>query len=172
MTVFFKSIVRKKRIRPTPMMRPQPEDASDPCARIIAAFALKDQCVYCFRPTHRILMVGGRDGLERTRDHYVPRVHGGRKTIPCCRYCNGLKRDMMPADWWEFRRRNAHLWPRPHAPVRIKPIPMAESLMILREGKEAWSEWKRSQPAEYTNPKAQAAFEAAYRGREHLLRPR
>lgn len=146
-------------------------DASDPCAQVIAAFARGNECTYCFRGMVPISPWGEPDGLERTRDHYVPRAHGGRKTVPCCRYCNGLKRDMKPEEWWGFRHRNPHFWPR-REPVRIRAIPIAESLMILREGKKAWREWKRSPavPAQYDDPKAQAAFESAYRGREHLLR--
>ncbi len=62
-------------------------------------------------------------------------------------------------------------------PGKLAVIPYADSMYILRHGKKAWRAMKaasmvapNSVPVEYSDPDAQAAFEAVYRNRLHMLR--
>lgn len=128
------------------------------------------------------MLPGTYHELTATVDHIVPISRGGGRkgdnTTLACALCNHMKKDLLPQQWAEFMMANPGWWllDRTHrkSPRRsfVRPIPMAESLMILREGKQAWREWKRLQavPVQYSDPNAQAAFEGAYAGREHLLR--
>ena len=45
-----------------------------------------------------------------TRDHVIPKMNGGRKTVPCCWACNQIKGDMSPAMWAKFRDHQAEWW--------------------------------------------------------------
>lgn len=59
----------------------------------------RNNCAYCHRRF-------GKDPTAlngRSRDHLVPRSQGGVDTVFCCRRCNGLKGDMTPDQWNEFR---------------------------------------------------------------------
>ena len=59
-------------------------------------------CYYCEKP-----MTLGDDGSnghppdQATRDHYVAKSKSGRKTVPSCRRCNGIKADDLHAQ--EFK---------------------------------------------------------------------
>lgn len=59
-------------------------------------------CYYCEKP-----MTLGGDGSnghppdQATRDHYVAKSKSGRKTVPSCRRCNGIKADDLNA--YEFK---------------------------------------------------------------------
>jgi HNH endonuclease len=122
-------------------------------------------CGYCQRPMDK-----NSETLSATRDHTVPRCRGGSKSaiVICCRKCNGLKGDMLPAEWaaymtanpgwwqtreqkraekWKVRRKRRELqgYPPPGPVVvppeliyRTGPIPIAESLFILQHGKKAY----------------------------------
>lgn len=37
-----------------------------------------------------------------TRDHVIPRCHGGMRVIVVCRDCNNRKADKTPADWLRY----------------------------------------------------------------------
>lgn len=113
-------------------------------------------CPYCNRP-----MDLAKIQLMPTRDHYpIPKSRGGRRTIICCLTCNHLKADMAADAWEAFIVENRGGWfvarppgmampPISHTPIpsilRAKPLPYAESLMILRLGKRAWKAWKEQQ---------------------------
>lgn len=45
-----------------------------------------------------------RSKNSATRDHFVPKSHGGRRTVWSCRHCNQLKGDLFPQRWDRFRR--------------------------------------------------------------------
>jgi hypothetical protein len=64
-------------------------------------------CTYCHRT-----MIWGDKLLAPTRDHSIPRVHGGRKTktIGCCFQCNNIKDNMMPEMWQAFMDKNPKWW--------------------------------------------------------------
>lgn len=64
-------------------------------------------CTYCRR---RLEAKGSRGRLAATRDHVMPKMHGGRRTVWCCRQCNTLKANMMPSEWSEFMRQNPEWW--------------------------------------------------------------
>lgn len=62
-------------------------------------------CPYCQRPMDR------RDArLMATRDHVVPRIHGGREIIVCCFTCNNTKGDMLPDVWRAYMAANPGWW--------------------------------------------------------------
>lgn len=106
--------------------------------------------------------------LEPTRDHVIPKSLGGRAIVICCRQCNNIKGDMMPdiwaaymlahPGWWaaskgERRRVLAALRTKARPPrfgprrppvivppdlIYAKPLPMADSMFILKHGKKAY----------------------------------
>jgi len=45
-----------------------------------------------------------------TRDHVVPRDAGGQKWLPCCRACNAMKANMLPAQWRQFIETHPKWW--------------------------------------------------------------
>lgn len=67
-------------------------------------------CVYCGQP-------------GESRDHIVPVSRGGlhsrENMVPACHHCNGMKRNMLPQDFfalyrkaaWHFARRAVHAKP-------------------------------------------------------------
>jgi|GEM_PF-729887 len=65
------------------------------------------RCYWCERP---LLSRGGRKALSATRDHIVPKAHGGRVTVDCCTACNSLKGDMSPSKWTRFCSQNPEWW--------------------------------------------------------------
>jgi hypothetical protein len=74
-------------------------------------------CAYC----RRIMEATGSAGkLAATKDHVVPkskwapidRIYGSR-LVWCCRQCNTIKGDMMPADWENFMAVNPQWWRLP-----------------------------------------------------------
>lgn len=152
---------------------------------------LGEQCAYCRRTLENSR---SRSRLAATKDHVHPRRHGGGRTVWCCRQCNALKKDMLEQDWLAFMRSYPEWWknplfskfglahkkrlPRqryePQSPY--KSVPIADTMEILRDGKKAWRAKKEkaktpdSVPKAYDDPSAQAAFEAVYRSRLHMLR--
>lgn len=70
-------------------------------------FQRKPRCTYC----HRVLEhPSSRSRVAATRDHVVPKHRGGTRTVPCCRQCNQLKRNMMPGEWKAFMERHPKWW--------------------------------------------------------------
>lgn len=68
------------------------------------------QCTYCER---RLEAVGSRSLVAATKDHVVPKSHGGQRTVWCCRQCNTLKGNMTPVEWSNFMRANPGWWKLP-----------------------------------------------------------
>jgi hypothetical protein len=72
-------------------------------------------CAFCGIPMKR----RGVSETSATRDHIVPKAHGGRfVTIPACRKCNQAKADMsldafLESDYFAAVRkhRHRHQWP-------------------------------------------------------------
>lgn len=64
-------------------------------------------CHWCRRQ-----LTGSMSGASTafTRDHVIPKAHGGETTVPCCLACNNLKGDMTPAEWLSFCERNPRWW--------------------------------------------------------------
>ena len=128
-----------------------------------------------------------------TRDHAHPRSKGGRLIVIACWTCNHMKGDMTMEEWEAFMALHPRWWngvskrKRKMFAQRVPSgqlalIPYAESIMILRHGKDYWRNWKAGGkpvceccrrpplPKAYDDPKAQAAFEAVYKNRLHMLR--
>lgn len=124
--------------------------------------------------------------LHPTREHVVPRAHGGTNWVWVCYQCNHIKGDRTERAWRTYMAAHPRWWgqqsvtepafvPTPQQPFKIDSY--ADSIYILRHGKKAWRAMKvageipTSVQVEYPNdPQAQAAFEAVYRDRLHLLR--
>ena len=64
-------------------------------------------CRYCRRPLTNPL---GSGTTAFTMDHVIPKVHGGRKMVPCCRACNEIKGDMTPDQWSHVMRTVPGWW--------------------------------------------------------------
>lgn len=62
-------------------------------------------CPYCGRVMDRFSV-----RLCPTWDHVVPQALGGRAKIVCCCECNGIKADMLPAQWASFMAANPEWW--------------------------------------------------------------
>jgi len=64
-------------------------------------------CPYCRRTLQR-----GHPKLAPTRDHYLPQSQGGTGAdiVIACLQCNGIKGDMMPAQWAAFMAAFAGWW--------------------------------------------------------------
>lgn len=136
-------------------------------------------CAYCKR-----IMNSNSPDLMPTRDHIHPRSKGGREIIWACWTCNHIKADMTPQQWAGLMAANPKWWhgvakERRRAARLSDILPYADSMYILRHGKKAWREMvaKREAvgappavPVRYDDPKAQAAFEAVYKDRLHMLR--
>lgn len=115
-------------------------------------------CAYCKRP-----MSIKEPGLWPTRDHVVPLSKGGRETVWACFLCNQLKADMMPDDWEAFMASFPQWWDHPE--FRGFGLPPSKERSAPKPVRP------KSVPIEYPNdPKAQAAFEAVFRNRLHMLR--
>jgi len=74
-------------------------------------------CAYCQR---RLEAIGSRSRLAATRDHVVPKSHGGHRRVWCCRQCNTLKANMMPWEWKSFMSRTPEWWRRPEFQYGIR----------------------------------------------------
>ncbi len=61
-----------------------------------------------------------------TKDHVVPQDAGGQKWVPCCRACNSMKGNMMPAQWREFTETHPQWWK--HYPTTAATIIRHETL--------------------------------------------
>jgi hypothetical protein len=48
--------------------------------------------------------------LYPTRDHVHPKSQGGQITVICCRTCNNIKGDMLPAIWEAFMAAFPRWW--------------------------------------------------------------
>lgn len=113
-------------------------------------------CAYCRRQTEMPRLGCHTHNLTATVEHIIPVSRGGgwrgSNITLACSLCNGLKGNMTPHDWTEFMMMNPEWW---RAPTRKAVLPIAESQMILREGKKAWTEWKARQYAQ--SPKTKKA---------------
>lgn len=92
--------------------------------------------------------------------------------------------DISWLDSWTTRRNADPARPAQPHPTnhKLAKIPYAESIMIMRHGKDHWKQWKASgaaicaccarpnAPLEYGHAKSQEAFENVYRDRLHMLR--
>jgi hypothetical protein len=116
------------------------------------------KCTYCKRDTIKAAKVRLNDPLTRTRDHVIPLCRGGldtreNKVIACLR-CNSIKGDMMPDEWAAYMEANPMWWTLTRYQRRLRslgnpPLPIEESIMILKLGKKAWKAWKSSQPPQH-----------------------
>ena len=63
----------------------------------------KASCYYCGRSVAP---------KELTMDHIVPLSRGGRSTkgnvVPCCKYCNNAKKQLLPMEWEQYLKRFGH----------------------------------------------------------------
>lgn len=57
--------------------------------------------------------------LMPTRDHVIPVSRGGRTKIICCQTCNGMKADMLPAEWSAFMEDNPRWWKLTRVELRM-----------------------------------------------------
>jgi hypothetical protein len=83
--------------------------------------------------------------LQPTRDHLVPRSHGGRSIIICCLQCNGIKADMLPDQWASYMAANPGWW----------LLTRAERRARAREPRKAarLAKWGPRQPLRQGSPK-------------------
>lgn len=128
-----------------------------------------ETCHWCKR---KLASVTDRSRLAATRDHYpIPKHQGGRETVWACRQCNGIKGAKSAEQWHRFMERNPHWWSllkfRNHGsvPGHMQPTIHAPGLVLGRE-----PEIPKRAPIEYADGLAQAAFEAVYDHRLHMLR--
>jgi 5-methylcytosine-specific restriction endonuclease McrA len=69
------------------------------------------RCYYCHRPVHCVTCEPnhGNDKLRATRDHFVPKSHGGRDRGPnivlACKGCNSAKGAEMPDARRDYSKR-------------------------------------------------------------------
>jgi hypothetical protein len=88
-------------------------------------------CTYCKRLMER---TSSHSRVAATRDHYVPASAGGTQLVPCCRECNNLKGDMLPAQWEQFMADHPGWWKRqkrtqkPQSPRTPMESALAESV--------------------------------------------
>lgn len=121
-----------------------------------------EYCAYCKREMVAYSMT------HPTRDHVMPRSKGGRKTVLACVTCNNLKGNMLPEAWACFMEANPGWWAKRENSQFFKP----ETKTQLADRLIAQGAIPTSVPLAYSDPKAQAAFEAVYRDRLWLLRSR
>lgn len=125
--------------------------------KLVAPLPKGRACAYC----ERLLIPN--TSTHPTRDHVIPKSKGGRATVWCCTKCNNAKGDMMPDEWQRFMHEFPEWWMVPgreaagrRAILATRKTPDGAALMAV--------------PKAFDDPKAQAAFEAVYATRLHLLR--
>lgn len=64
-------------------------------------------CHWCDRD---LLPFGHNGSRGASWDHIIPKSQGGRTTVLCCRACNGIKSNMLPAEWASYRENNPGWW--------------------------------------------------------------
>lgn len=112
-------------------------------------------CAYCRRKTEMPSLIAQAHDLTATVEHIIPVSRGGAmrgtNVTLACHLCNNLKGDMTPHQWAEFMMMNPDWWIRSKRVrssdrrfARRQPLPIAETQMILREGKRAWKRWKET----------------------------
>lgn len=108
-------------------------------------------CVYCGRETFPGSRLRINHPQTRTRDHVIPLSRGGLDTkenrVIACLRCNNIKGNMMPDEWAAYMEATPMWWTLTRYQRRLRalgnpPLPMAESIMILKFGKKAWKQWK------------------------------
>ena len=114
------------------------------------------KCTYCKRDTLKGSRCRINDPLTRTWDHVIPLSRGGPDTkenrVLACLRCNSIKGNMMPDEWAAYMEANPMWWTLTRYQRRLRalgnpPLPMEESIMILKLGKKAWKQWKAQQVA-------------------------
>jgi hypothetical protein len=116
-----------------------------------------EYCTYCRRE-----MVP-YSNTHPTRDHVIPKSKGGRKTVWCCTKCNNAKGDMLPEEWQRFMQDFPDWW-------KIAGREAAGRKAILARRNAVAGAIPEKFPKVYNDPKRQAGFEHAYKGRLWLLR--
>lgn len=128
--------------------------------------ALGQPCCYCRRQ-----MSLTDPGLIPTRDHVHPVSKGGGGKRPgsgnvvwACDDCNHIKGNMLFDAWKLYMASTPYWWTRRKGKRRRvsvssevtpqAPIPVHETVMILRHGKAFWRAWKHGdgQPCECCRP--------------------
>lgn len=66
-----------------------------------------ERCSYCKRTMES---KWSRGSLAKTRDHVEPECRGGSVTVWACRFCNGLKADLSPAQWARVMEHHPEWW--------------------------------------------------------------
>lgn len=127
-------------------------------------------CPYCKQP------MWSDEGRKPSRDHVYPRRLGGTlaasNCLIVCSPCNGDKGSMTLEQWGHHltitRDRRAQIvW----AIVTLKRYQQMPPAAMQRQHALAQVPVEIARvPIEYDDSKAQAAFEAVYRNRKHLLR--
>jgi 5-methylcytosine-specific restriction endonuclease McrA len=74
-------------------------------------------CCYCKR---QLTHPSDRSKTAATRDHVMPKVLGGGRTVPCCRQCNGLKADLDPSLWRVFTEEYPRWWKNFHSSKAVR----------------------------------------------------
>lgn len=98
-------------------------------------------CHYCRRQMidPKLDKSGRRANLSVTRDHITPKCRGGRRTVLCCRQCNGLKADLSPELWSLVMRRHPTWWKKFHSGAEVRNI----ALDLTSESRRKRAVWKR-----------------------------
>lgn len=68
------------------------------------------RCTYC---TRELMHPNSKSRTAATRDHAIPKSHGGTLKVSCCIQCNGLKGNMTPDVWAAFMELFPRWWERP-----------------------------------------------------------
>lgn len=82
----------------------------------------RETCHWCGR---QLEAPSARSSVAKTLDRVVPASMGGKATVPCCRACNHVKADLLPADWNAWRAQHPEWWriyPRHTAKTYFRPI--------------------------------------------------
>jgi 5-methylcytosine-specific restriction endonuclease McrA len=70
-----------------------------------------------------MLPAGSMSSAAATRDHVVPKCHGGTQIMIICFTCNNLKGDMDLDAWNWYMRSNPYWWKtHPRKPGRFRGI--------------------------------------------------
>lgn len=95
-------------------------------------------CCYCKRGLIRSEF--GR-GNSLTLDHVVPRAAKGRKRVPCCRDCNGLKGSLSAPDWFWFIKHHKRWWKTFRTSAEVAEVIRRERVRRVR-AKEPQISWE------------------------------